>query len=107
MMLIKCFLGHLKTLHFLDRIFIEFSKKKTNLIISYFLVYLTRNVLLILWGFLRNESYGKQSSTNFNRNKHKRIKGHNYGDARPVREIPVNDATKVYMCPTVNCRTSS
>ena len=55
----------------------------------------------------RNESCGKQFSTKFNRNKHEQIKGHFHGEARPVREIPFNDATKVYMCPTVNCRTSS
>ena len=54
-----------------------------------------------------NESCGKQFSTKFNRNIHERIKGHSNGDARPVQEIPFNNAAKVYMCPTVNCRASS
>ena len=39
----------------------------------------------------------KQLSTKFNRSKHERIKKHFHGDARPVPEIPFNDATKVYM----------
>ena len=49
----------------------------------------------------------EQFSTKFNRNKYERIKGHFHGDARPVREISFNDATKVYICPTVDCRASS
>ena len=64
--------------------------------------------IINMMGFLcRNESYGKQFSTKFNRNRHERIKGLFHGDVRPVREIPFNDATKVYMYPTANCRTSS
>ena len=39
----------------------------------------------------------KQFSTKLNRNKNERIKGHFHRDARPVREIHFNDATKVYM----------
>ena len=64
---------------------------------------------------------GEQFSTKFNRNKYERIKGYFHGDARPVREISFNDATKVYItrdlfqwcykginiCPTVDSRASS
>ena len=39
----------------------------------------------------------KQFSSKFNRDKHERIKGYFHRDARPVREILFNDATKVYM----------
>ena len=39
----------------------------------------------------------KQFSTKFNRNKNERIKGHFHRNARPVWEIPFNDATKVCM----------
>ena len=55
----------------------------------------------------RSNSCGKQFSTKFNCNKHERIKRHFHGDERLVRKIPFNDATRVYMCPTINCRTSS
>ena len=50
-------------------------------------------IILVLILGIKN----KQFSTKFNRNKHERIKGHFHRDARPVREIPFNDATKVYM----------
>ena len=53
-----------------------------------------------------NKTCGKLFSTKFNRNKHEQIKGNFHGDVRSVREIPLSDATKVYMCHTVNCRTS-
>ena len=63
--------------------------------------------VLISWGFFvvfkAVESNSQQSLTVTN----ERIKGYFHGDARPVREIPFNDATKVYRCPAVNCRTSS
>ena len=39
----------------------------------------------------------KQFSSKFNHDKHERIKGYFHRDARPVREIPFNDATKIYM----------
>ena len=65
-------------------------------------------MLIISWGFLvvikAVESNSQQILT---ATENERIKGHFHGDARPVQETPFNDATKVYMCPAVNCRTSS
>ena len=55
----------------------NFLKKNINLIISYFLVHLAQNVLVILWGFLvvviAVESSSQQSLTVTNMNESKDI----------------------------------
>ena len=56
----------------------------------------------------RNNDCGKSFSTKFNRNKHERTSGHFHEEAeRSVRVIPFDESKNLYVCPTVDCKTSS
>ena len=55
----------------------------------------------------RSENCKKQFSTKFNRNKHEQIKRHYKADERSTHNIPYDEQTKLYSCPTTNCTTTS